>query len=506
MDAPNSRRKVAGMDTGMMSGKLRQAARKFADSSLAAATPLRWVVQVRTVTNRETTGLVEVERVGMPGQGLFWIQVRNSVYLADDDLIWIVKDTAAQGNWIFAGFVEGGGTGESGANSPIPSVSTPVVTSPAGTSLTIRSPAGEVMTVGRINETVICAGGLSVAQGLTIGGLGAGYVKSSAGGVLSVATEVPLIDLGSYTQGDLIYGGAADWQDLAHPGVADRVLQSTAAEVGWSANAVTFPTAGAVPVGTGGANQVAYWTAASTLAGHTGFLYDGASHAAIGTALNANFALKVNKDIGVAASYGIQSIVNCNNAGANAIYNMGYLGGIEITGAGNLTSALGQTGVWADITHRSASVVTRTQSLIARAVFVGAGATGSITTHYGLYMYDAFNSGATGSMGTQYGIYIENLNFATTNWAIYSLGGNSYHTGRFAVGGTVAPLAQLHVDQPCLSGAIPVVIIDQADTSEGTINFIASDRGVITGATNSLASVRVEIGGVVHRLALYVDA
>ncbi len=69
----------------------------------------------------------------------------------------------------------------------------------------------------------------------------------------------------------------------------------------------------------------------------------------------------------------------------------------------------------------------------------------------------------------------------------------------------LAPLAQLHVDQSVNDAAIPVLILDQADISEGFINFIGSDRGVITGATNSLKSVRVELGGVVYRIALYVD-
>lgn len=68
------------------------------------------------------------------------------------------------------------------------------------------------------------------------------------------------------------------------------------------------------------------------------------------------------------------------------------------------------------------------------------------------------------------------------------------HTGKF------------HVDQFTNDAAIPTLVLDQADESEGFINFIGSDRGVIAGATASLKSIRVEIGGVVHRLALYADA
>ena len=72
--------------------------------------------------------------------------------------------------------------------------------------------------------------------------------------------------------------------------------------------------------------------------------------------------------------------------------------------------------------------------------------------------------------------------------------------------GITAPLAKTHIDQSDNAAAIPVLALDQADISEGFINFIGSDRGVITGVTNSTASVRVETGGVVHRLALYADA
>ena len=72
--------------------------------------------------------------------------------------------------------------------------------------------------------------------------------------------------------------------------------------------------------------------------------------------------------------------------------------------------------------------------------------------------------------------------------------------------GMLAPVAKLHIDQETDDAAIPTLILDQADISEGFINFIGSDRSVITGATDSLESVRVEVNGVVRRIAVYVDA
>lgn len=73
-----------------------------------------------------------------------------------------------------------------------------------------------------------------------------------------------------------------------------------------------------------------------------------------------------------------------------------------------------------------------------------------------------------------------------------------------AVGGIRATVGAF--DQSDNAAAIPVLVLDQADISEGFINFIGSDRGVIAGATSSAVSVRVELGGVVYRLALYADA
>lgn len=117
------------------------------------------------------------------------------------------------------------------------------------------------------------------------------------------------------------------------------------------------------------------------------------------------------------------------------------------------------------------------------------GSTSTIGTAYNLYLTDLRPAGGIdyGTVTDYYGIYLPEATIATNNWAIYAEG-------------------RSHFDQPTNDAAVPVVTLDQADISEGFINFIGSDRGVITGATNSTASVRAEIGGVVHRLALYADA
>lgn len=60
--------------------------------------------------------------------------------------------------------------------------------------------------------------------------------------------------------------------------------------------------------------------------------------------------------------------------------------------------------------------------------------------------------------------------------------------------------------QDSATGTTPVLQLQQDDESEGTINFVASPRGVIAENVNSAESVRVELSGVVYRLALYADA
>jgi len=70
----------------------------------------------------------------------------------------------------------------------------------------------------------------------------------------------------------------------------------------------------------------------------------------------------------------------------------------------------------------------------------------------------------------------------------------------------------LHIDQSVADAAIPVLSLDQADISDGFINFIgataASAAGPISSWTtgNSIQGfVRVEINGVQRWIAHYSD-
>ncbi len=88
---------------------------------------------------------------------------------------------------------------------------------------------------------------------------------------------------------------------------------------------------------------------------------------------------------------------------------------------------------------------------------------------------------------------------------------DGWFAGNLVVDGTVqigptAPAGKVHIDQSVSNAVIPVLVLDQADISEGFINFIGSNRGSIAGTTNSTTSARIELNGTVYRVALYVDA
>jgi len=69
-------------------------------------------------------------------------------------------------------------------------------------------------------------------------------------------------------------------------------------------------------------------------------------------------------------------------------------------------------------------------------------------------------------------------------------------TGRVGIN-EVNPAAMLHIDQSSTTAAIPVLTLDQADTSEPVLNFIAQDKGAVpTSTVDSIRSIRVIHNGV----------
>ena len=84
------------------------------------------------------------------------------------------------------------------------------------------------------------------------------------------------------------------------------------------------------------------------------------------------------------------------------------------------------------------------------------------------------------------------------------------HDGKFAIGLTTGIAGKLHIDQSVDSAAIPVLALDQADLSEGFIDYLgtsaASAVGPITSWTtgNTIQGfVRVEINGAAFWMPYY---
>ena len=81
-------------------------------------------------------------------------------------------------------------------------------------------------------------------------------------------------------------------------------------------------------------------------------------------------------------------------------------------------------------------------------------------------------------------------------------------TGQALITQNTATAAQapLNLIQDSTTGTIECLTLQQDDVSEGCINFVASARGAITLPVTSAESVRVELNGVIYRLALFTDA
>jgi trimeric autotransporter adhesin len=155
------------------------------------------------------------------------------------------------------------------------------------------------------------------------------------------------------------------------------------------------------------------------------------------------------------------------------------------TGSGTLTEA---TGISAKITNNAAGNINNSYGGYFYGGNVGAG---TISNYHGIYIANPTNSGG-GTLTNNYGLLIENMTTGTNRYAIYSMGGQSYHAGNFGIGST-APAYKLDIvgSNPLrLVGLNAGAITDSLLTSASGvvrrlgINDLLSNAWNITGNSN----------------------
>lgn len=114
-----------------------------------------------------------------------------------------------------------------------------------------------------------------------------------------------------------------------------------------------------------------------------------------------------------------------------------------------------------------------------------------IGTAYGIRIQSQGTAGGT----TSYGLYMDAVSGSATNWAIYSLGGNSAHGGNISIGAMTTPTATLdvtgtgHFSQILKLGGFAA----QATTPVPLMSAVAGGNGIEFGHSNT-AGYRSTIG------------
>ena len=144
--------------------------------------------------------------------------------------------------------------------------------------------------------------------------------------------------------------------------------------------------------GSGAANQVAYWTDASTLDGDAGLTFDPATGR-----------------VAIAGSTFYKARLTVNFGGASDTFYYGIVVTGDLDG-----SATTQSGVLV------APVLTvDTSAFLSYLAFVELAANVDVSNTYGLWIYNTFlNTGAT--LDAQYGVFVLDLTSATNNYAWWS--------------------------------------------------------------------------------------
>lgn len=153
----------------------------------------------------------------------------------------------------------------------------------------------------------------------------------------------------------------------------------------------------------------------------------------------------------VGINAGVTASAHSSVPGVVNLYGLQFFASTE--GATALADVLGMTGI---ANHVAAATVVRLAGLDAQlytasgvglaSAALGLDVTqlyeGDVTAAYGVRIREPL---ITSVIATLYGLYLGNQTGATTNWAIYSLGGNSSHLGNWRAGSNVAPTAKMHL-------------------------------------------------------------
>lgn len=361
---------------------------------------------------------------------------------------------------------------------------------------------------------------------ITLGGLGAGFVQSSAGGVLSSAA-ILAAQLPAHTHADATQGGATLSATLHNAAAtvsaifthsANLVLDDGADDspsfilIGGSNDQASIfldddgtPGDSDLVIRLPGADDDAQLQIQSSAPATVAYIdaagnADFSAHVAIGGAASVNTAIVGNiaetftwgAGAGFEEYSGIWSnlTINTTAAGYTNKFAMGALVRVTLSPDHNVgapafsSAAFGLNaqvvvadGKGADVGElvggrwlvdvEDASALSGT-GLNMFTPFVD---TGSCVTGRGLWI----NQGTVGagSITTLYGMFISSINAGGTNWAIYTNDGNVRFGDRVAIE-AATPLAQLHVDQPDGGGNIPVLKLDQGDVSEPCVLYSVS--------------------------------
>lgn len=195
-----------------------------------AALGTRYIATVYSVTDRETTGWVvcDVFFRDPASEGRVTVRVNEAVDLAANDLIYIKPDPAGQKNFIFDGFVKGGGTGKNSAGAYIPWVQSPGATSPVGEDYTITAASGQTVFIQGVDfeglagaEFVVMSASNDLAfERVLTAGDGLSLTDGGAGNAVTLAVD--LVDAWSgleFVGGEVRIDLDADFTFLGNIGI-----------------------------------------------------------------------------------------------------------------------------------------------------------------------------------------------------------------------------------------------------------------------------------------------